>query len=190
MTIRISRVYTRTGDQGQTRLAHGEAISKASLRVQAYGDTDELGAHLGYLRHLLPQADWAEVRVRLGRIQQELFDLGAYLAVSEQECKGDIDPRVIHRLETEIDAWNTDLPVLTSFILAGGGSAGSYAHICRTVCRRAERNVVALSQEERVPAGVLMYLNRLSDYLFVLCRIIGIASGEGEVLWERGRTDL
>lgn len=190
MSIRISRVYTRTGDAGQTRLAHGEAISKASLRVQAYGDTDELGSHLGYLCQLIGSStpEQSDIAEKLVRIQQELFDLGAFLAVSEAECKGDVDARTVARLEEELDAWNSGLPVLDSFILAGGGPAGAYCHVCRTVCRRAERSVVALMSHEKVPAGVLVYLNRLSDYLFVLCRVLGQASGEGEVLWARGRT--
>ena len=190
MSIRISRVYTKTGDKGATRLAHGTSVSKASLQVCAYGDTDELGAHIGYLRSLLVEADWTEIRSRLQRIQQELFDLGAFLAVEKAHQQGDVPEALIERLERELDEWNADLPVLTSFILAGGGQAGAYAHVCRTACRRAERSTVALLQEdpEAVPAGVLRYLNRLSDYLFVLCRHLGVASGEGEVLWERGRT--
>lgn len=196
MAIRIHKVYTRSGDRGSTRLAGGQQVSKADARVQAYGATDELGAHIGYLRELLSADGLALMTRQLERIQQELFDLGAVLATDAAErtaAHADIPARYADRLERELDAWNEGLPELRSFILAGGGQAAAYAQVCRTVCRRAERELVAVAQSGDVGAAhvapnCLIYLNRLSDYLFVIARAIAVQLGQSEILWDPTRT--
>ncbi len=196
MSIRISRVYTRTGDAGSTHLAYGKKISKASLRVSSYGDVDELGGHLGHLVALLnaeKKTSSHDVVLKLVRVQQELFDLGSLLAaIPEDQAKRgtSLPEHYITRLESEMDAWNERLPVLKSFILAGGTVAASYTHVCRTVCRRAERQLVQLLAEDTDDqnAACLRYLNRLSDYLFVLGRYLCDLADEPETLWDPERT--
>ncbi|RMG98250.1 MAG: cob(I)yrinic acid a,c-diamide adenosyltransferase [Deltaproteobacteria bacterium] len=192
--VYLSKIYTRTGDDGSTMLADGSRTAKHSLRVAAYGDVDELNALLGVVRVEIERTDDgvpAAFRTKadgeLGRIQQELFDLGAELATPEdtqgRRTKAGIPAAAADRLESWIDAWNAPLPPLRSFVLPGGGPVGAYVHLARTVCRRAERTVAALCAETTVRPEPLRYLNRLSDYLFVLARAAAHASGRSEVLW-------
>ncbi|RMI02828.1 MAG: cob(I)yrinic acid a,c-diamide adenosyltransferase [Calditrichaeota bacterium] len=188
--VRITRVYTRTGDKGSTRLAGGQVISKASQRIEAYGTVDELNAHLGMVAESLrEQPMLEELRTAILRIQNELFDLGSQLAVLPQDRRPDtpvIGADNIRRLETEIDRMNKELPPLTSFILPGGGEIGARLHVARTVCRRAERELVRLSQEETLDGDEIPYLNRLSDWLFVAARFAAARTGKEETLWEPG----
>ena len=185
----LNRIYTRTGDQGLTRLASGEPRAKYDLRVIAYGGVDELNACLGVVR-LSTAGDLAFDAI-LARIQNELFDLGADLATPQRaadQALRIVDAQVA-RLEMEIDQLNADLAPLTSFVLPGGTAAAAYLHMARTVCRRAERDAVALSAipGEEVGGAALRYLNRLSDLLFVASRWVN-DHGAGDVLWRPGAT--
>jgi cob(I)alamin adenosyltransferase len=169
--VYLSRIYTRTGDQGGTSLGDGSRVSKDDPRVAAYGTVDELNAVLG----LLLTADPPEADL-LRRIQNDLFDLGADLCYpqSPEEQPGQrlrVSPGQATRLEEAIDRLNASLAPLTSFVLPGGTPAAAWCHLARTVCRRAEREVVALMRKEQVNPQVLIYLNRLSDLLFVLARV-------------------
>lgn len=187
MSVRINRVYTRTGDNGTTRLARGRKVAKSDLRVEAYGRIDGLGAHLGYLVELV-RAD-VVLQERLQRIQQELFDLGSLVATLPEDLnpeRTDLPKLFVARLEQEIDGWNDALPELQSFILSGGGMASAWCHVCRTVCRDCERAMVAAGD---MPVAGLGYINRLSDYLFVLARHLAAKSDDPELLWKQGRTD-
>ena len=203
--IYISKVYTKFGDDGQTMLANGETADKNTLRVRSYGEIDELNATVGLLRLEVertplaaaddrppgPSTFTAQLDRELERIQQELFDLGAELAhpgAAQGEGTLRIEESSISRLETEIDAHNKPLPPLRSFVLPGGGAVGVAAHLCRTVCRRAEREAVSLRQQEPVRGEALRYLNRLSDYFFVVARAAAHAFGHEEALWEPTRT--
>ena len=184
----LNKIYTRTGDAGQTRLVSGETVSKADPRVEAYGGVDELNAVVGLAR--LHTAGEARLDPILARIQNDLFDLGADLATPE---RGQAALRVVAtqvtRLETEIDELNASLSALTSFVLPGGSPTSAALHLARTVCRRAERAVVAFAPAH--PAGAhqdaLRYLNRLSDLLFVAARFAN-NKGAGDVLWRPGAT--
>ncbi|MEO8812804.1 MAG: cob(I)yrinic acid a,c-diamide adenosyltransferase [Caulobacteraceae bacterium] len=193
--VLLNKIYTRTGDAGTTRLASGAAVSKASARVKAYGEVDELNATLGVAR-LAARADTA-LDTTLARIQNELFDLGADLATPAGKAGAApalrIVPAQTERLEREIDAMNEGLAPLTSFVLPGGSAASAALHLARTVCRRAERAAVAFGhgEESGVHAEALRYLNRLSDLLFVAARAanhIPALGGGGDVLWEPGAT--
>jgi cob(I)alamin adenosyltransferase len=189
----LNRIYTRTGDGGQTKLATGETVDKFDLRVEAYGAVDELNAVVGLVR--LAGGDGDRLDPMLGRIQNELFDLGADLATPERpgkplgwEALRILDSQV-DRLEQEIDALNAELSDLTSFILPGGTPAATHLHLARTVCRRAERIAVRLASEEgeAVSPAALKYLNRLSDLLFVMSRWAN-GRGAGDILWTPGAT--
>ena len=187
--VTLNRIYTRTGDAGQTRLATGAPVSKASARVEAYGAVDETNACLGLAR-LSTAGDLDAI---LARIQNELFDLGADLATPAKpdEPEGSklriLDSQVA-RLEGEIDALNAELPPLASFVLPGGAPAAAALHLARTVCRRAERETVRLMEAgEPVSGPALRYLNRLSDLLFVAARHAN-DKGAGEVFWQSGAT--
>ncbi|MGA0602681.1 cob(I)yrinic acid a,c-diamide adenosyltransferase [Caulobacter sp. KR2-114] len=187
--VTLNRIYTRTGDAGSTRLASGAPVSKASLRVAAYGDVDETNATLGLVRlHTEGQAPLDPI---LARIQNDLFDLGADLATPPRAADGEGELRIVasqvDRLEREIDALNAELAALTSFVLPGGTPAAAHLHLARTVCRRAERSAVALAAVESVNAEALRYLNRLSDLLFVAARHAN-GKGAGDVLWTPGAT--
>lgn len=202
MAIRINRVYTRTGDKGETRLVGGAAVRKDSTRVEAYGTVDELNSVLGLARTFneeslaarpapKPKARRAskELDDILKRLQNELFDLGSELATPPGEAYPGmiiVGSAEIKALEAVIDRCQEDLDPLPSFILPGGGRVSAFLHQARTVCRRAERDVLRLTAEEDVGAGPLRYLNRLSDLLFVLARWIALHSGSPEYLWERG----
>ena len=185
--VTLNRIYTRTGDKGSTRLATGQPVSKASLRVEAYGGVDETNACIGLVRL---HAD-GELDAILSRIQNDLFDLGADLATPDTGKDLGYQPlRIVdgqvERLEREIDQLNAELSPLNSFILPAGTPAAAHLHLARTVCRRAERGLVALmAEDETVSAAALKYLNRLSDLLFVAARF---ANGKGadDVLWVPG----
>ena len=188
--MRIDKVYTRGGDHGETSLIGGARVSKADARIECYGTVDELNATLGLVRTSLRDS---KAGPHLGpiihRVQQELFNLGAELAAGDAEWLAKlprVEARHIEQLERDIDALNDDLPKLKSFVLPGGGWASSYFHLARTVCRRAERLVVALG-DEHAATGV-QYLNRLSDALFVFGRWSALQDGEPEPLWEPEKT--
>lgn len=181
MGNRLSRIYTRTGDDGTTGLADGSRVAKASARVEAYGTVDELNATLGLV---LAASIPAPVRETLTRIQHELFNLGGELATPGATM---VDARSVTRLEEALDAYNATLPPLKEFILPGGGTAAASCHLARTVARRAERRLSALAAEETINPVGLQYLNRLSDLLFVLCRILTRAAAGEEILWESAR---
>lgn len=181
MGNRLSKIYTRTGDNGDTGLGDGTRTPKDALRVEAFGCVDELNSHIGLL---LAQAAVPEnIRRALIEIQHELFDLGGELCIPGHQA---IQDTHVEQLERVLDALNADLPALQEFILPGGNIAAATAHIARTVCRRAERRVVSLAREETVNAPALAYLNRLSDLLFVIARVLARADG-GEILWKHER---
>jgi cob(I)alamin adenosyltransferase len=180
MGHRLSKIYTKTGDDGTTGLGDGSRVAKDSLRVEAYGTVDELNSCMGLLRAEL--ADDHAMQPLLSRIQHELFDLGGELCIPNFIL---IKEESIARLEQAIDAMNENLPPLKDFILPAGGKAASTCHIARSVCRRAERRVFSLSQEETISLLGLKYLNRLSDYLFVAARVLAREHGGTEVLWQR-----
>ena len=181
MGNRLSKIATRTGDDGTTGLGDGSRTTKDALRVQAMGDIDELNSHLGLLLcEDLPE----DLREELVNIQHDLFDLGGELCIPGFSLI--TDTHVI-RLDTLLAKYNATLPVLAEFILPAGSRAASQAHVCRTVCRRAERAIVALGKAEPLNAQPGQYVNRLSDLLFVLSRVLNRHAGGGDVLWEKGR---
>jgi cob(I)alamin adenosyltransferase len=192
--VRLTKIYTRTGDGGTTRLVGGQEVAKDSLRIESYGTVDELNTTLGLVRAALSAADCAlptEDREGLLRwihgVQQCLFNLGSDLATRlEDRWPGQplIEASDITALEETIDEWNASLEPLKSFVLPGGSLAVAHLHQARTVCRRAERRVLTLAGEEGVGDQVVPYLNRLSDALFVASRWVALRSGEAEVLWE------
>jgi len=185
----LNRIYTRTGDDGTTALGTGERRPKYDLRVGAYGTVDETNAAIGVVRlHLAGQPD---LDAMLGRIQNDLFDLGADLAVPAREGKAErlrVLSSQVDRLEADIDRLNADLAPLTSFVLPGGSPAAAYLHVARTICRRAERVVVELAAKPDEPVGepAIKYLNRLSDFLFVASRFVN-DRGAQDVLWVPGQ---
>ena len=181
MGNRLSKIYTKTGDDGTTGLGDGKRVAKDSARVAAYGTVDELNSAIGVV---LAQEIPAPVRETLTQAQHDLFDLGGELCIPGMAMVDDAD---VERLETTLDGFNADLPALKDFILPGGGMAAACCHVARTVCRRAEREVVTLSRQESVRPEAIRYLNRLSDLLFVLARVLARASGHGEVLWQHER---
>ncbi|MBS0231454.1 MAG: cob(I)yrinic acid a,c-diamide adenosyltransferase [Proteobacteria bacterium] len=181
MGNRLSKIYTRTGDDGTTGLGDGSRVTKDAVRVEAYGTVDEANSCIGLL---LAAEMPAEVRALLVHIQHQLFDLGGELCIPGHAAIFDAD---IEALETQIDCFNRDLPALKEFILPGGGEAAARCHIARTVVRRAERLTVTLAAAEDIRPQPRQYLNRLSDLLFVLARVLARASGHGEVLWNHER---
>ncbi|MDI9238943.1 cob(I)yrinic acid a,c-diamide adenosyltransferase [Lysobacter sp. LF1] len=181
MGNRLSKIYTRTGDDGTTGLGDGSRVAKDSARVAAYGTVDEANSCIGLvLASTVPD----DVRTLLTTVQHQLFDLGGELCIPGHAAIFDND---IDRLEQHLDAFNDPLPALKDFILPGGGEAAARCHIARTVVRRAEREAVALSRLEAVRPEAVRYLNRLSDLLFVLARVLARADGHGEVLWNHER---
>ncbi|MEI7521149.1 MAG: cob(I)yrinic acid a,c-diamide adenosyltransferase [Thermoleophilia bacterium] len=185
MAVHLTRIYTRTGDQGDTRLGDMSLVRKDHLRVVAYGEVDELNAVLGVVRlQELPEG-WDE---RLGQVQNELFDVGADLAVP-MTAEGShlrIAAERVTALEVWCDEVNDTLSPLDSFVLPGGTAAAAHMHVARTVCRRAERAVVMLADHEEIGANVIAYLNRLSDLFFILARGSNHAVGRPDVLWVPG----
>jgi cob(I)alamin adenosyltransferase len=191
----LNRIYTRTGDGGETALGSGERVSKADMRIEAYGTVDETNTVIGLVRLHTKQTELLVLDEMLGRIQNELFDLGADLCVPDRGQKLEWEPlRILpsqaERLEQEIDQLNEDLSPLRSFVLPGGVSAAAYLHQARTVCRRAERLMVALKnvEGEVVSDAAMAYVNRLSDFLFVASRWANVKAGDGDVLWVPGKT--
>lgn len=178
MGHRLSKIYTRTGDDGSTGLGDGTRVPKDHLRVEAYGTVDELNAQLGLLRAELPAAHAAQAFLEAA--QHDLFDLGGELCIPGYTL---LRTEAVTDTEAAIDALNATLPPLKDFILPGGSRAAATAHVARTVCRRAERRVHSLRQAEAVNDSTLQYLNRLSDYLFVLARTLAREDGGSEVLW-------
>jgi cob(I)alamin adenosyltransferase len=179
------RIYTRTGDSGETGLFNGQRVAKNDLRVAAYGDVDELNAALGLARSFISDSEIAKTLIE---VQKDLFSLGAYLADPDfaerkRAPKSHISEIRVADLEKWIDQWETELTPLQHFILPGGSQAGACLHLARTVCRRAERQVVSLSQQEKLAPLPLTYLNRLSDFLFVLARYLNHQSKSMEILW-------
>lgn len=185
--VKLTRIYTRGGDRGQTSLGDGRRVPKHDPRVTAYGTVDEANAVIGLVR--LHTADQPETDAMLSRIQNDLFDLGADLCTPEAENPAYPPLRVLEsqvdRLEAEIDAMNADLAPLTSFILPGGSPAAAHLHLARTVVRRAERLMTELAEVEPVNPAAVKYANRLSDHLFVLGRKLN-ANGAADVLWVPG----
>ena len=186
--MRIDKVYTKGGDTGQTSLIGGERVSKADPRIEAYGNLDELNAVMGLVRTSLEgSATAAHFGPIVHRIQNELFNLGAELACGDADTRARlprIEARHVDGLEHDIDALNDSLPPLRSFVLPGGGWVSSYLHLARTVCRRAERLVVALAATADVGDHAVIYLNRLSDALFVFGRWAVMTDGQPEPLWD------
>jgi len=194
MTIRITRVYTRTGDKGTTALVGGKRVPKDSPRIAAYGTIDELNSILGLARvfneERLAEGEkhrWLDEVFR--RLQNQLFDLGSELATppdADYEGMFRVGDAEVKELETLMDRCQKDLAPLKSFVLPGGGRISGFLHQCRTVCRRAEREILALSRVEPIGEAPLRYVNRLSDVFFVLSRWVSRHLGEKEYLWERG----
>ena len=187
--VYLTRIYTKTGDTGQTSLGDGQRVDKDHVRVAAYGSVDELNSVLGLL--LAQGGDLADADL-LRSIQNDLFDVGADLCVPPAQGEGPgqrlrVRPEQAERLEQAIDRLNAELAPLTSFVLPGGEPAAAWCHLARTVCRRAERDVVTLARSEAVNSQVVIYLNRLSDLLFVLARVYN-KHGRGDVLWQPGKT--
>ncbi|WP_316174502.1 MULTISPECIES: cob(I)yrinic acid a,c-diamide adenosyltransferase [unclassified Bradyrhizobium] len=185
----LNRIYTRTGDDGTTALGNGERRPKFDLRVAAYGTVDETNAAIGVAR--LHLADRADVDAMLSLIQNDLFDLGADLAVPQREGKAErlrVVASQVERLEHDIDTLNAQLAPLTSFVLPGGTPAAAHLHVARTICRRAERLMAELAAkpDEPVSEAALRYMNRLSDFLFVASRAVN-GNGAGDVLWVPGQ---
>jgi cob(I)alamin adenosyltransferase len=181
MGHRLSKIATRTGDSGETGLGDGKRVSKDTARIQALGDIDELNSMLGVL---LAEKLPADVKKALLAIQHDLFDLGGETCIPGHQMVGEAQ---VLRLDELLAAYNKRLPPLKEFILPGGTRAAAAAHLARTVCRRAERSVVALARAEPVGAHAREYLNRLSDLLFVLGRILNRAGRRGDILWRHER---
>jgi cob(I)alamin adenosyltransferase len=189
----LNRIYTRTGDAGETALGNGERLSKADVRISAYGTVDETNATVGVVR--LHTVGLEKLDAMLARIQNELFDLGADLCVPDRGEKLEFEPlRILpkqyERLETEIDELNGELSPLRSFVLPGGHAAAAQLHVSRTVCRRAERLIVELKSHdgEHVSEGAIAYINRLSDFFFVASRWVNFKAAGGDILWVPGKT--
>jgi len=183
---RLSKIYTRTGDDGSTGLGDGQRVSKDSPRVEAYGTIDELNSAIGVLRSAPMDAGHQPL---LANVQQELFDLGGELSIPGAAL---VKPEAVERLEQALDDYNATLPPLKEFVMPGGSAAGAACHLARAVCRRAERRLCTLSKGEAVSDTAVRYVNRLSDLLFVLARVLNSAAAADEVLWQggnRGRAD-
>ncbi|MBQ0715253.1 MAG: cob(I)yrinic acid a,c-diamide adenosyltransferase [Paraperlucidibaca sp.] len=180
MGNRLTKIYTRTGDDGTTGLGDGSRVRKDALRVEAYGTVDETNAQVGVLRATLAADHSAQIM--LEHIQHDLFDVGGELCIPGYELATAV---YVERLESAIDAVNAELPALKDFILPGGSPAAAAAHVARTVSRRAERRTLTLADAETVNPQAIKYLNRLSDYFFVLARQLARADGGNEVLWRK-----
>jgi cob(I)alamin adenosyltransferase len=181
MGHRLSKIYTRTGDDGSTGLADGSRIAKDNLRVEAFGDIDELNSHIGLL---LAQELPDNIQTLMTGIQHDLFDLGGEVSIPGRKA---LTEDYVTRLETHLDALNAGLQPLKEFILPGGGAAAAVCHVARTVCRRAERRLVTLAREEDISSPTLHYLNRLSDLLFVVARYVNQQASIADILWQPGR---
>ncbi|WP_448674589.1 cob(I)yrinic acid a,c-diamide adenosyltransferase [Pseudoxanthomonas mexicana] len=182
MGNRLSKIYTRTGDDGSTGLGDGTRVGKDSARVTAYGTVDEANSAIGVLLAVPSVAD--DIRSLLTTVQHQLFDLGGELCIPGHAAITGDD---VEALERQLDHYNDDLPPLKDFILPAGGEAASRCHLARTIVRRAERETVTLARHDAVRPEAIRYLNRLSDLLFVLARALARADGQGEVLWKHER---
>jgi cob(I)alamin adenosyltransferase len=182
---KITKVYTRRGDEGQTSLVGGQRVSKASVRLESYGTVDELSSHLGLLASMLPEGHDKEV---IENVQNNLFNVCTNLATDQDKTplypSAYLPQGAIGQLEQEVDAIMDLLPEKQGFILPGGIPEAAQAHVCRTVCRRAERRIVELAATATVSPEVLQYVNRLSDYLFVLAKKLNFIAGHSEKLWQ------
>ena len=200
--ISINRVYTRQGDQGETALAGGQRVPKDGARIEAYGTVDELNSFVGVARSTVAEMAAGEPRLAvlaaiLLRVQHELFNLGSILATLPEDVhpkQARVTEAEVAQLETEMDRMNEELPPLRSFVLPGGSRLNAELHVCRTVCRRAERAAVELARAESIPPETVRYLNRLSDAMFVWSRWASHVAGAPETLWEpnqaaSGRSD-
>ena len=183
--MKITRVYTKTGDKGETSIIGGFRVKKSCERLEAYGTVDELSSHLGLLISMLPDGD---DKTLLIRIQNNLFNVCTNLATDQSQTplydSAKLAEGEIELLEQEVDRLMKLLPERQGFILPGGTQAAAQAHVCRTVCRRAERRIVALSEVATISPEVQQYVNRLSDYLFVLAKIINFNAGVSEIVWQ------
>lgn len=182
MGHRLSKIYTRTGDDGTTALGDGSRVAKDALRVEAYGTVDEANSAIGVV--LACDVVSEDIRSCLMDVQHDLFELGGELCIPGHSA---IDDEFIARLEQQLDAFNADLPPLKDFILPGGGEAAAACHLARTIVRRAERRVFTLAANETIRPEALRYLNRLSDLLFVVARVLSRLEDGQEVLWQRER---
>ena len=182
MGNRLSKIYTRTGDDGTTGLGDGSRVAKDSLRVDAFGTVDEANSAIGVVLSCASVPD--DIRRMLTEIQHDMFELGGELCIPGHSA---ITDTFVTRLEKDLDALNEDLPALKEFILPGGGQAAAACHLARTIVRRAERITTTLARSESVRPEVLRYLNRLSDLLFVISRVLSRAESGQEVLWNRER---
>lgn len=184
--IKKSLVYTRTGDKGRTSLVGGTRVSKTDLRLEAYGTIDELNSFLGMMRSFMEEGHDNDFVLR---IQNCLFSVGGYLATDRSKTGLDmsctVTPEMVSSMEKEIDIIDSELPPLQAFVIPGGSSAASYCHICRTVCRRVERIVLRLAEKIEIDNVLLSYLNRLSDYLFVLSRKMNYIKKNKEIFWDK-----
>jgi cob(I)alamin adenosyltransferase len=176
------KIYTRTGDQGQTSLFGGARVAKNDARIEAYGTIDELNSFIGVARTSPIPSDTDRT---LDQVQHDLFEIGAHLASPGTSRFPGVEPARIEALEAAIDAMERELPALKNFILPGGTSPAAYLHVARTVCRRVERLVVALGDETEATLSTIAYLNRLSDYLFVAARFANLRAGVDDVAWTR-----
>jgi cob(I)alamin adenosyltransferase len=184
--VALNRIYTKTGDRGETHLAGGQRVAKDSLRIECYGTVDELNAFTG-MACVSAAESVPELAAILGRVQHELFNLGSILATRPEDVhpkQARITGAEVVQLEKDIDRMNEGLQPLRSFVLPGGSRLNTELHACRTICRRAERIAVRLAREEEVPAEAIQYLNRLSDAFFVWSRWVNHVLGVPEVLWE------
>jgi cob(I)alamin adenosyltransferase len=182
--VRLTKIYTRGGDAGETSLGDGARVSKLDARITAFGTVDEVNAALGVV---LAGDTPAELRELLERVQNELFDLGADLSVPmDHEARLRVTQQQVDALERDCDRFNTDLPELKSFVLPGGTESAAQLHVARAVCRRAEREAIAAAASVTVNPLALVYLNRLSDLLFILARAANAADGRDEPLWRPG----
>jgi cob(I)alamin adenosyltransferase len=182
--VRLTRIYTGGGDAGETSLGDGSRVSKLDPRIAAYGTVDELNSAVGFV---LAADGPEELRAVLERVQNELFDLGADLSVPfEREGRLRVTQEQVRALEKDCDRFNTDLPELKSFVLPGGGEAAARLHVARTISRRAEREALVAAREHELDPFVLVYLNRLSDLLFILARFANASEGRDEPLWRPG----
>lgn len=183
--MKKSLVYTKTGDSGKTSLVGGTRVSKTHVRLEAYGTVDELNSHLGLL---LTYLDEERDREFVLWVQHLLFSIGSHLATDQEKISlkeaSIITAEHVHKVEEEIDSIDNLLPPLKAFVIPGGSRGASVCDICRTVCRRAERRILALAEDHTVSSEVIIYMNRLSDYLFVLSRKINILGGKDEIFWD------
>ena len=183
--MKITKVYTRTGDKGETSLVGGVRIKKSNIRLEAYGTVDELSAHLGMLVAMMKDG---EERDYIIRVQNNLFNVCTHLATDQSQTplypSAHLAEGEIASIEQKIDSLMKQLPERQGFILPGGVPAACQAHICRTVCRRAERRIAALAEEAQIAPEMQQYVNRLSDYLFVLAKIINFNEGKSEIVWQ------